>query len=91
MHVILPFEKLFRKHNMAVNFVGHPLIDAISKENLKNKVFLKNTISQKNQLLLYYQEQKTRNKKNVKIMLSVVMIFLNIICYCRTKSEKCIL
>ena len=37
MHVILPFEKVFyeEKHNMAVNFVGHPLIDAISKrENL---------------------------------------------------------
>ena len=43
MYVILPFEKLFyqEKHNMAVNFVGHPLIDAISKKKFKNKVFLK--------------------------------------------------
>ena len=31
MHVILPFEKEFyeKKHNFPVNFVGHPLIDAI--------------------------------------------------------------
>jgi len=33
MHVILPFEKEFyeKKHNFPVNFVGHPLIDAIAK------------------------------------------------------------
>ena len=33
MHVILPFEKDFyeKKHGFPVNFVGHPLIDAISK------------------------------------------------------------
>ncbi len=32
MHVILPFEKEFyeKKHGFSVNFVGHPLIDAIS-------------------------------------------------------------
>lgn len=32
MHVILPFEKEFyeKKHGYPVNFVGHPLIDAIS-------------------------------------------------------------
>ncbi len=32
MHVILPFEKDFyeRKHNFPVNFVGHPLLDAIA-------------------------------------------------------------
>ncbi len=33
MHVILPFEKDFyeKKHNFPVNFVGHPLIDAIAQ------------------------------------------------------------
>ena len=33
MHVILPFEKEFyeNKHGLPVNFVGHPLIDAIGK------------------------------------------------------------
>ena len=33
MHVILPFEKDFyeKKHQFSVNFVGHPLIDAIAQ------------------------------------------------------------
>lgn len=34
MHVILPFEKEFyQKYNFDVNFVGHPLIDAIADRN----------------------------------------------------------
>src|SRR6056297_1423140 len=39
MHVILPFEKDFYegKHNYPVNFVGHPLIDAISKREEVNE------------------------------------------------------
>ncbi|MCF4100865.1 lipid-A-disaccharide synthase [Gillisia sp. M10.2A] len=36
MYVILPFEKEFyeNKHDFPVHFVGHPLIDAISKQEL---------------------------------------------------------
>lgn len=42
MHVILPFEKEFyeKKHHYPVNFVGHPLIDAISnRPEVKEPVF----------------------------------------------------
>lgn len=42
MHVILPFEKEFyeKKHHYPVNFVGHPLIDAISnRPDAKEPVF----------------------------------------------------
>ena len=38
MYVILPFEKEFyeKKHNYPVNFVGHPLIDAIAQIEIGN-------------------------------------------------------
>jgi len=40
MHVILPFEKDFyeKKHNYPVNFVGHPLIDAIAQHPKTNDI-----------------------------------------------------
>ena len=39
MYVILPFEKEFyeKKHNYPVNFVGHPLIDAIGQIDIGNE------------------------------------------------------
>ena len=39
MHVILPFEKDFyeKKHDFPVNFVGHPLLDAISNRPQLNE------------------------------------------------------
>ena len=44
MHVILPFEKDFyeKKHNFPVNFVGHPLIDAISQHPKTDDVLFRN-------------------------------------------------
>ena len=76
MHVILPFEKVFyeEKHNMAVNFVGHPLIDAISKrENLKKQSFLKKyNLSEKPIVALLPGSRKQEIRKMLKIMLSVV-------------------
>lgn len=44
MYVILPFEKDFyeKKHNYKVNYVGHPLVDAIENfDALPREVFLK--------------------------------------------------
>lgn len=49
MLVILPFEvEFYRKHNLHVNFVGHPLVDKVkansSKEETRAKLGLKNTL-----------------------------------------------
>jgi lipid-A-disaccharide synthase len=45
MFVILPFEKdFYKKHNFSVEYVGHPLLDAIDnyrKENIDTSSFLK--------------------------------------------------
>ena len=40
LYVILPFEKAFfeEKHNYQVNYVGHPLMEHITKRTLKNGV-----------------------------------------------------
>lgn len=45
MYVILPFEKEFyeEKHNYKVHFVGHPLLDAITGNELVNVEEFKNT------------------------------------------------
>lgn len=44
MHVILPFEKDFyeKKHHFPVNFVGHPLIDAITQHPKTDDVIFRN-------------------------------------------------
>ena len=51
MYVILPFEEDFykKKHNYKVDFVGHPLLDAIESENTfnKNNFLLTNNLSEK--------------------------------------------
>ncbi|MAX80291.1 MAG: lipid-A-disaccharide synthase [Crocinitomicaceae bacterium] len=40
MYVILPFEKgFYAKHNVDVNFVGHPLLDAIEDYNAEKPAF----------------------------------------------------
>ncbi|MFD0798797.1 lipid-A-disaccharide synthase [Maribacter chungangensis] len=44
MYVILPFEEdFYKKHNYPVNFVGHPLIDAISKRTEVNEQLFRET------------------------------------------------
>ena len=80
MHVILPFEKDFyeNKHNYPVNFVGHPLIDAIEDRNpVDEQQFLKdnNLDLEKPIIALLPGSRKQEVQKMLTLMLSVVKDF----------------
>ena len=76
MYVILPFEKDFyeKKHNFSVEFVGHPLIDAISNRDKTSfeKFTAENKLSQKPIIALLPGSRKQEIEKMLSIMLSVV-------------------
>jgi lipid-A-disaccharide synthase len=79
MYVILPFEKDFyeEKHNYHVEFVGHPLIDAIFNRNQVD-VFefrAEHELSDKPIIALLPGSRKQEIKKMLSIMLSVVNDF----------------
>ncbi|WKB82285.1 lipid-A-disaccharide synthase [Cellulophaga lytica] len=82
MHVILPFEKDFyeKKHNYPVHFVGHPLLDAISKQKLPKeaKFRAKNNLDPKKQIIaLLPGSRKQEVQKMLDVMLSVTKHFTN--------------
>lgn len=76
MYVILPFEKDFyeTKHNYPVNFVGHPLIDAISNRNQvdPSKFRADNGLSKKPIIALLPGSRKQEITKMLSVMLSLV-------------------
>ena len=75
MNVILPFEKEFyAKHNFNVNFVGHPLIDAIAdRQQVSESEFRKeNNLSDKKIIALLPGSRKQEITKMLSVMLSVV-------------------
>ena len=76
MYVILPFEKEFYevKHNFPVNFVGHPLLDAIAGKDLvaESQFKKENGLNTKPIIALLPGSRKQEIKKMLKIMLSVV-------------------
>tara|TARA_B110001450_G_scaffold239892_1_gene248139 strand:- start:988 stop:2094 length:1107 start_codon:yes stop_codon:yes gene_type:complete len=76
MYVILPFEKEFYevKHNFPVNFVGHPLLDAIADKDLvaESQFKKENGLNTKPIIALLPGSRKQEIKKMLKIMLSVV-------------------
>ena len=79
MYVILPFEKDFyeKKHNFPVNFVGHPLIDAIhDRVVVEKEVFIKdNKLEKKPIIALLPGSRKQEITKMLSGMLSVVKDF----------------
>ncbi len=79
MYVILPFEKDFyeKKHNFPVHFVGHPLIDVISKRELIDpQEFQKeNGLDDRPIIALLPGSRKQEIRKMLKGMLSVVSDF----------------
>ncbi|MBC8766409.1 lipid-A-disaccharide synthase [Arenibacter sp. BSSL-BM3] len=80
MHVILPFEKEFyeKKHHFPVNFVGHPLIDAIGDiPRTSDKKFRKehNLDLKKPIIALLPGSRKQEVQKMLTLMLSVTQSF----------------
>lgn len=81
MYVILPFEKQFyeEKHQYPVEFVGHPLIDAIASRNQVDEFEFRaeHQLSKKPIIALLPGSRKQEIKKMLSIMLSVVNDFTN--------------
>lgn len=76
MYIILPFEKDFyeNKHNFAVEFVGHPLIDAINNRTPTNTDQFKkdHNLDGRPVIALLPGSRKQEIAKMLSIMLSVV-------------------
>ncbi|MBP4139118.1 lipid-A-disaccharide synthase [Flavobacterium geliluteum] len=76
MYVILPFEKSFYedKHRFPVDFVGHPLIDAIQNQPpFDEAIFRKeNQLSEKPIIAILPGSRKQEITKMLSVMLSVV-------------------
>lgn len=75
MFVILPFEKEFyQKYDYKVNFVGHPLIDAIADRKLMDdKSFrIENNLNEKPIIALLPGSRKQEITKMLSVMLSLV-------------------
>lgn len=79
MMVILPFEKdFYAKHNYPVEFVGHPLLDAIHQYNNNyntSSFFEKNSLEEKPIIALLPGSRKQEIEKILNIMLSVIPEF----------------
>lgn len=80
MHVILPFEKEFyeKKHGFNVNFVGHPLLDAIDNRPNLNEVTFRTTngIDPKKPIIaLLPGSRKQEVQKMLALMLSLANDF----------------
>lgn len=79
MYVILPFEKKFyeQKHDFPVEFVGHPLIDAIHNQPQIDSTLFRseNQLSNKPIIAILPGSRKQEIKKMLSVMLSVVADF----------------
>lgn len=76
MYVILPFEKAFyAKHNYAVDFVGHPLLDAIANTSITEESTFRSNANlhpSKPIIALLPGSRKQEVQKMLAIMLSVI-------------------
>jgi lipid-A-disaccharide synthase len=79
MYVILPFEKDFyeKKHHYHVEFVGHPLIDAIHNQPLIDALIFRteNKLNDKPIIAILPGSRKQEITKMLSVMLSVVNDF----------------
>ena len=74
MLVILPFEKdFYAEYNYPVEFVGHPLLDALPTESNDEELFREeNSLGNKSIIALLPGSRKQEIEKMLKIMLDVV-------------------
>lgn len=76
LYVILPFEKDFyeKKHHFPVEFVGHPLIDAIQTRKITDESTFKkeNNLDEKPIVAILPGSRKQEITKMLSVMLSVV-------------------
>ncbi len=80
MYVILPFEEAFyKKYNYQVNFVGHPLIDAIDKKSSFDERAFKSelNLTDKPIIALLPGSRKQEITKMLSVMLKMVPKFDN--------------
>jgi lipid-A-disaccharide synthase len=79
LYVILPFEKDFyeNKHQFAVEFVGHPLIDAIHNRTVVDEATFKkeNNLEEKLIIAILPGSRKQEISKMLAVMLSVTSDF----------------
>jgi lipid-A-disaccharide synthase len=79
LYVILPFEKDFyeNKHDFAVEFVGHPLIDAIQARTVSGQAAFvrENQLEDKPIIAILPGSRKQEITKMLSVMLSVVKDF----------------
>ncbi|MBC7606290.1 MAG: lipid-A-disaccharide synthase [Burkholderiales bacterium] len=79
LYVILPFEKDFyeKKHQFPVDFVGHPLIDAIHSRNVSDEITFRkeNQLDEKPIIAVLPGSRKQEITKMLSVMLSVVDTF----------------
>jgi lipid-A-disaccharide synthase len=79
LYVILPFEKDFyeKKHHFPVEFVGHPLIDAIhNRKNIDKTTFITdNNLANKPIIAILPGSRKQEITKMLSVMLSVTNDF----------------
>lgn len=79
LYVILPFEKDFyeKKHHFPVEFVGHPLIDAIQTRKVTDESTFKkeNNLDEKPIIAILPGSRKQEITKMLSVMLSVVDYF----------------
>ena len=79
MYVILPFEKDFyeKKHHYPVEFVGHPLIDAIKNRTIVDEIAFRkeHNLDEKPIIALLPGSRKQEITKMLSVMLSVVNDF----------------
>jgi len=77
--VILPFEKdFFEKHNYSVDFVGHPLLDALENERINIKaeeLRKKNNLINKNIIALLPGSRKQEISKMLPVMAKIAKSF----------------
>ena len=72
MFVILPFEKNFyKKHDFNVDFVGHPLIDAINNGNEEKDFKNNNKLDSRPIISILPGSREQEIKKSLPLMLSV--------------------